>query len=434
MNKIEKVFDINIVLLTVFSSLEMLRNEKNIELIYDVDPTIPRELRGDAERLQRVLTQILTFVIENSDKKEILLSLSAPEDFLVEEDISFEIQETNIAKEKILEFFETRLWKPLEILDGKVVDDKSIEIYVNIPFKINELGYRRHYRLPDMSMMGKKILLLCESEKVTRSIKKMFKYFLYNVDIGVEEFKNNGSDLAAYDILLLDDKYVTDEFDHIIAKVQQEIPLKYVLLRDEHIVENTNTHTVSTHLIKPVTQESIFELIISLFQNDLNHREIKPEGKKYILDIEKVLKNIENPEKLNKLAQHKMDRNNLNTMIEQKRGIKETILDREIGEENTKKMGLEYTTELKNFVETFDRSDRYFREIVKEKATQKIKEFCIDLEKHSRLIGAQSMFKFADIISLIFVYDKLDLLPIYPGKYHLELEQLLKEIKNYLDA
>ncbi len=434
MNKIEKGFDINIVLLTVFSSLEMLRNEKNIELIYDICPTVPRELRGDPERLQRVLSQVLTFVFENSDQKEILLSLSSPEDFLVEENISFTIRETEIARDKVSDFLERGLSKTIEILEGKIVDDKTFDIYIDIPFKINELGFRRHYRLPDMAMMGKKILVLCKSEKVTKSIKKMFKYFLYKVDASVEEFKNNGSDLAAYDILLLDDKYVTDEFDHIIAKVQQEIPFKYVLLRDEHIVENTNTHTVSTHLVKPVTQESIFDLIISLFQNDFNHGKIKPEGKKYILDLEKVLKTIEKPEELNKLAQYKMERDNLSGMIEQKRGVKEPILDKEIGEENTKKMGLTYTEALKNFVETFDRSDLYFRQIVNEKATQKIKEFCIDLEKNSKLIGAQSMFKLADIISLIFVYEKFDLLPIYPGKYHLELEQLLKEIKKYLDS
>lgn len=434
MNKIEKVFDINIVLLTVFSSLEMLRNKKNIELIYDISPAVPRELRGDPERLQRVLTQVLTFVFENSDQKEILLSLSSPEDFLVEENISFMINETEIAKDKVSKFLETGLSKTLEILEGKIVDDKTFDIYIDIPFKINELGFRRHYRLPDIAMMGKKVLVLCESEKVTETIKKMFKYFLYNVVVGFEEFRNNGSDLATYDIILLDDKYVTDKFDHIIAKVQQEIPLKYVLLRDAHIVENTNTYTVSTYLIKPVTQESIFELIISLFQNDLICREIKTKGKKYILDIEKVLKNIKNPDKLSKLDQFKIERNNLSDMIEQKRGLKELILDKEIGEENTKKMGLTYTEALKNFVETFDRSDRYFRQIVNEKATQKIKEFCIDLEKNSKLIGAQSMFKFADIVSLIFVYDKLDLLPIYPGKYHLELEKLLKEIKKYLDA
>ena len=434
MNKIEKTFDINMLLLTVFSSLETLRNEKNIELIYDIDPTIPRELRGDSQRLQRVLTQVLTFVLEHTDKKEILLALSAPEDFLYKEDISFKIKETNIVKIKVQEFLETRLSKILKILDGKIVDDKSIDMHIDIPFQINELGYRRHYRLPDISMMGKKILVLCESEKVTESIKKMFKYFLYEVDAGVEEFTSQGSNMAAYDILLLEDKYATGEFDQIISKVQQELPLKYVLLRDSHITAGKDSHLASTHLIKPVTQESVFELIISLFQHDVKHREIKTEGKKYIVDLEKVFKNIEKLERTNPLAHLRSDGSNINGMIEKKKGVKELTLDKVRGEENTRKMGLTYTKELKSFVETFDRSDRYFRQMVNEKATEKIKDFCIDLEKHSNLIGAQSMMRFADIVSLIFIYNKLDMLPIYPGRYHLELEKLLEEINTYLDS
>jgi hypothetical protein len=69
---------------------------------------------------------------------------------------------------------------------------------------------------------------------------------------------------------------------------------------------------------------------------------------------------------------------------------------------------------------------------VNEKSTYKIKGFCIDLEKHAKLIGAESMLEFADILSLIFVYDKLDMLPIYPGKYHIELQKLIEEIKKDL--
>ena len=65
-------------------------------------------------------------------------------------------------------------------------------------------------------------------------------------------------------------------------------------------------------------------------------------------------------------------------------------------------------------------------------STKKIKEFCIDLEKHAKLIGAESMLKFADIVSLNFVYNKLDMLPIYPGKYHIELQKLIVEIKKDL--
>jgi hypothetical protein len=83
MNKIDKFFDINIVLMSLFSSLETLRDEKKIELIYEIDATIPKELRGDVEVLSRLLIEVLTFVFENSQKKEIVLFLLAPKDFLV---------------------------------------------------------------------------------------------------------------------------------------------------------------------------------------------------------------------------------------------------------------------------------------------------------------------------------------------------------------
>jgi hypothetical protein len=58
--------------------------------------------------------------------------------------------------------------------------------------------------------------------------------------------------------------------------------------------------------------------------------------------------------------------------------------------------------------------------------------FCIDLEKQAKLIGAEGILKLAETVSLIFVYKKLDILPIYPGKYHIELEKFIKEIKKEL--
>lgn len=432
MNKKEERFDINTVLMTLFSSLETIRNEKKIELIYDMEATIPRELRGDSTVLSRLLTKILTFVLQNTDKKEIVLSLSAPEDFLFEELMSFKIKETHIAKEKVLEFLETNLSKDLEILDGKIVYERNADIHLDIPFKINELGYRRHYRLPHIAMLGKKVLLIGENEELTQIIEKMFKYFLYEVDVGFDAFKAQGNDLTPYDILIVEDRLNTEEFEHIIARVQQNIPLKYVLLRDAHVPETRIVQCVSTHLIKPVTQESIYELILALFKGDVHRTEGKSQTKMNIVDIEKVFqvatKNINNQN----LAQSGLKQDNLHAMIEQGKRIELVILDKEIGEVNTKKMGLLYKDELKKFLDTFDRSDLYFRQIVNEKATNKIKQFCIDLEKDAKLIGAQSMLKFADIVSLIFVYNKLDMLPIYPGKYHIELKKLIEEIKKEL--
>jgi len=152
-------------------------------------------------------------------------------------------------------FLEKNIKIDMEKLEGKILYEKDVDMYLDIPFQINELGHRRHYRLPDTGMLDKKVLLLSQSKKLTESIEKMFKYFRYEVDSSFEAFKEHGNDLARYDIVVLDDTYATEAFEEIVAKIQDEIPFKYVLLRDSHIVEMKPSIVVSTHLIKPVTQE-----------------------------------------------------------------------------------------------------------------------------------------------------------------------------------
>lgn len=431
MSRIEKDFDINGILLKVFSSLESIRDAREIELIYDMSATIPKDLKGDEVVLSRILTKILTFVFQNTTQKEIVFSLHAPEDFLYEECISFKIKDTNIAKEKMLEYLEKNISKEIEILEGKILYDKDVDIFLSIPFQISELGHRRHYRLPDVGMLGKKVLIISRSENVTQSIKKMFMYFLYEVDTGIEQFKKKGSDLSQYDILVIDDEFSTDELKNIVAKLQRLMPFKYVILRNSHFIHMKRSGVVSAYLIKPVTQESIFELIFTLFYDDVNISDYTLEEAKFIVDLEKLLNNTEVQQE-EPVATQNVTHDNFHYIIEKKKEVKDTILDTKLGEENVKKIGLIYSKELKKFLDTFDRSDIYFRQIVNEKSTNKIKEFCIDLEKQSKLIGAQSMLRFSEIISLIFVYDKLDLLPIYPGKYHVELRNLLQEIKKHL--
>ena len=176
MNKIEKTFDINEILLRVYSSLSPIRNERKIELIYEMDATIPKDLKGNMFVFTRLLIGVLTFICQNTSKREFVLSLSAPEDFLVEEFISFKIKDTGIAKEKIIKFLEKYIQADLKTLEGEILDENKFDISFKVPFQINELGYRRHYRLQNSEMLNKKVLLLSPSEQLTDSIKKMFKY------------------------------------------------------------------------------------------------------------------------------------------------------------------------------------------------------------------------------------------------------------------
>ncbi len=261
----DNTFDINMVLMMVFTSLEEIRVKKNIELIYEIGSTIPKKLKGDAEALTTFLTEILIFICNNTQNREIVISLSAPQDFLYEEPICFEFKDTGIDHSKISTFIEENLYNSAITLDAKIEDNSVNSFQIYMPFKLNELGERRHYRLPNKDMLHKKVLLICDSQKESQSIKKMFEYFNYDVIVGFDEHTRNGNQLKEYDILLMEKEHANRNFEKMILEIQKEKPLKYVLLHNSHVIDDMHKHIDCTYLVKPIIQESIYELITSLF-------------------------------------------------------------------------------------------------------------------------------------------------------------------------
>jgi len=440
MNKVEDYFDINMVLMTIYSALETVREEEKIELVYDIEPTVPKELKGDVESVTHILTQLLMFVFQNTPNWEVICHLRAPEDFLYEESITFEVEDTGISREKAISFFEARLKPVLERLDAKAsYDDVTAKISISIPMKLHDLGNRRYYRLPDIGMLGKKVLLIAKSKIVAESLQKMFKYFLYEVDVGAEAYKERGSNLAIYDIFVLEDNLLTQGIEKLVTKVQEKHDLKFVILQEADKAQTSNEAFISAYLVKPVMQESIYELIIALYEEEIKDRQIKGNAGKPIINMEKYIidafeKSEEAYIQMEKIKEQIVSPKRKETPVpevnlDDKNAM---VLNTEIALEMAKEAGVDYKKLLHDFVERFDKSDIYFRDIAKNKAVWQIKEFAIDLEQHAKVIGAERMAKLAEKISLLFVYNNLDMLPVYTGKYHLELKKLMDEIKQYL--
>lgn len=268
-NIIEDIFNINELLMTLFSSVQDIAEKNSTELIYEMDSTVPRKLRGNPEILLQILGKVLTFALQESSEDEIVLALSSAEDFFYEECVNFKIKETGIDKEKIETFSNNNLNTDLKLLNGKIMECDDSSIHISMPFKVVELGFRRHYRLPDKIMVGKKILLLCANEKTAQSLKIMFAYFLYDVTIGLETLKNYENNLTTYDIVLVDEKIITEYFKTTIDRVQENRPLKYVLFKEPNKTEEMNGVVDAQNFIKPATQEKVFELILSLFEYDI---------------------------------------------------------------------------------------------------------------------------------------------------------------------
>lgn len=271
-------------------------------------------------------------------------------------------------------------------------------------------------------MLNKKVLLVVESKNESLSPTNMFNYFAYTIDTRYESFDDELGTLAQYDLVLIEKKLVTESFASMVVHIQEMKSFKCVLLNDIHNGTKRQSRAVSTHLIEPVTQESIFELIVSLFEYN-DHKTMNEKS-----SLEKLVQ-MQNSIPI---TTSKTMMNAIHRGIDKKTKHTATILNKEMGIKNTEVKGLIYAKELENFLHTFERSDFHFRKIVNNKAINQIKEFCIDLEKQSKRIGAESMLRFSDAISLIFIYDKLDMLEIYPGKYHIELRKLISEIKTYL--
>ena len=119
------------------------------------------------------------------------------------------------------------------------------------------------------------------------------------------------------------------------ADSEKQKSLKCVLLDDIHTVHNRNSHAVSTHLIKPVTQESIFELIVSLFE----HHESNIVETKF--SIEKLVDiHYEDAESLND-----SDEDNFNGMIKEKQKDSVLVFTQVVFITNQRKLWSWYRTE-----------------------------------------------------------------------------------------
>jgi hypothetical protein len=393
----ENYFNINITLRTLFSNVEELVKQKNIELIYEMDPTIPRELRGEEEHLLEFLTQLLWFVLEKTDEKEIVLSLSAPEDFLFEEFVTFTIAKTAPVKDEALDYIDQTLSSEFSKLDGQVLRDESDNIIFEIPFRIRELGFRRHYRLNDKSLIEKKALIVSKSETLARTIKKYFEYFRYEIDV---HKSGDNSDLTHYDIVVTEDETISDTFvQKIIAELKRNENFKCVWIGKSHRIDNENS-IISGHIRTPVTQECIKELIEQLYDPNIvhNHVEVESDDEVY------VDKKIEDT----------------------------PVLDVERGDENCQEKELTYSNELKSFLELFGRSDYNFRDLVKRKEYEKLDIVFEEIEKKAELIGAMELLNLVQTVRSVLYHKQYDILEIYPGKYHRILNSLKEKINYFI--
>jgi len=305
---IEEQFNLSNVLNGVLGLLSHRFEGSNIELIFDVDNNVPKSINGDPLHLSEVLTELLQNAITYTTQGEVKLVVSIETSFGNQDRLKFEIIDTGggISNSEL-----EMLFIPSYTGDGEY---KGLGLFVakelthlmggelNI-LKSNETGTtfvctipfirsstkedKLTYILPKDLSIQKKVLIYDHNENSAEAIKKMFLYFKIEAEIiSPQKFNSDNIDLSIYDIILLDIHRLEKNQIANIRDIRKGKSLKIVHLTSVFSTKRVISHDyVDDWLEKPINQERIYELILTLFD-----KKTQEEAKKHLSKKLKIVK------------------------------------------------------------------------------------------------------------------------------------------------
>ena len=264
----DQFFNINSMLKNIFQYLDQNCNAGRANLIFVFSKTVPCQLKGNSSTLYMVLVKIMRQVLEHHCSEELVIEVDAPADFLYKEPVVFKIENIPVKKDVIMPQLYAMLSEDLEILNASLeyTEDNGGSIEFTVPLTTAELGCRRYYRLPSKTMLHKNILLVVESNNLALSLTKMFRYFPMNIDLCIKHFNSDKYDLSQYDLVLIEDTLFDFQLHDLVAQAKEKSDIDFILLGNEDIYSEDDTSKLHTgFLAKPVTQESVYDLLVDQF-------------------------------------------------------------------------------------------------------------------------------------------------------------------------
>jgi signal transduction histidine kinase/HPt (histidine-containing phosphotransfer) domain-containing protein len=295
-------FNINAILDNVSSMIMIKAQEKGLEVIYDIDNSVPALIKGDPLRLGQVILNLMNNAVKFTESGEIVLNAKMSPLPNNKKLLIFEIIDTGIGltNEQMMGLFKSfsqadnsisrkyggtglglSISKQLvELMGGniRVVSEygKGSRFIFSI---VTEQPYLSSYRLPSRSLMFKKVLIIDSNPKTSSALEEMLKYFRYDSLIANNEddakllFTNN-----KFDILCID-KEIASTLDYKTLKNYSNA--KIVLIEsslDKSKVDFLNKIPIDVYLQKPFNQQMIFNMILELFAKETIN-EIKKDKK-----------------------------------------------------------------------------------------------------------------------------------------------------------
>ena len=283
-------FNLNNVLNEVSGTICSQFSGSNVELIFDIDNSIPRRLIGDSLHLGQILHNILENTMDTLTYEELKLKISMFNTLDKKVELQFQMVDSGAGMtEKELDALFTPYYDEnrnryvglglfvakelIDMMDGELSvqshSGKGSIFTITLPFKMVDPVNKRRYRLPEKVLINKKVFIVDSSYNSALAIKKMFAYFRHDIKvISIEKFLNLKPKLTSYDIVVLDESLLGPILLGYLKQIKEEREFKIISLNSLlRVAEHKKTDDlIDKVMMKPLNQERVFEMITSLYE------------------------------------------------------------------------------------------------------------------------------------------------------------------------
>jgi signal transduction histidine kinase/response regulator RpfG family c-di-GMP phosphodiesterase len=304
-----------------FNIVSYGNNKKHLEMLIDIDDTIPRYIWTDEMRLKRVLVNLLGNALKFTEEGEIVLYVKVLNDLGEGKKlIRFGVRDTGIGidKDKQAEIFDAfsqedggitkryggtglglRISNQILALAGSTIkleseQGKGSDFFFDIQFDIQEEEY-------DLSLTDiKKVLIVDDNENNRKILKRM----LERKNIEVEECDSGLKalllimDKPQFDVIIMDYHMPIMDGIETIRKMRNVFPetdhaAPYIVLYsssdDSNLQDACDELEIENRLVKPIRMKQMYQ-VLSTLKNSENKRldkikNVATEGSKHDIKI-----------------------------------------------------------------------------------------------------------------------------------------------------
>ncbi len=286
---VNEAFNINNVLNEVSGSICSQFLGSKAELIFDIHKNVPRHLVGDSLHLGQALKSILEYLMGQEDLDEVKLEVSMCDS--LEDDVELQFQFSDKGKgidPKTLEnlfvpYYDVDTGKYVglglfvanalvDMMKGKLTvesrEEKGSTFTLTLPFDIVNKSDQRRYRLPEKTLIDKKVMIVDSNYNSALAIKRMFAYFRHEVTVlSKKEFIKTMPNLNSFDIVILDENLFDIRLNEYLNTIKTDKELKVIALHSLLVSnqQKVEDEVIDAHLFKPLNQERVFEMIVNMY-------------------------------------------------------------------------------------------------------------------------------------------------------------------------